>query len=101
MSTTRPTDHTASSAPDGVLDTLLGERAEHQARLAELPPDDPVVDTVVAALAAVDAALASLEAGTYGSCTDCGGQIPSERLAAVPAATLCVRCLDRPRKLFG
>ncbi len=32
------------------------------------------------------------EAGTYGVCEDCGKQIPPERLAARPEATLCIDC---------
>jgi RNA polymerase-binding transcription factor DksA len=39
----------------------------------------------------VDAALARLADGSYGTCSTCGEQIPSERLAAVPTATSCGR----------
>jgi RNA polymerase-binding transcription factor DksA len=38
------------------------------------------------------AALARLDAGTYGTCERCGAPIPAERLAARPTASLCVRC---------
>ena len=41
---------------------------------------------------AVDAALARLDAGTYGTCTSCGGPIGAERLEALPAAALCIDC---------
>jgi RNA polymerase-binding transcription factor DksA len=44
------------------------------------------------ALLDIDAALARVESGTYGRCTSCGEQIPSARLEAVPAATVCVAC---------
>jgi RNA polymerase-binding transcription factor DksA len=30
--------------------------------------------------------------GTYGKCLDCGRPIPTERLRALPATTLCVEC---------
>ena len=30
--------------------------------------------------------------GAYGRCTDCGGEIDSERLAADPASALCMNC---------
>ncbi len=43
-------------------------------------------------LAAIDAALARIRAGVYGSCEDCGKQIPTARLQAVPYATLCIKC---------
>ncbi|HZZ71453.1 MAG TPA: TraR/DksA C4-type zinc finger protein [Pirellulales bacterium] len=40
----------------------------------------------------VVAALARVEAGTYGVCPICGGAIPTERLEAIPYATTCVEC---------
>jgi RNA polymerase-binding protein DksA len=43
-------------------------------------------------LADIDAALGRLEAGTYGSCTSCGRQIPPERLEALPWTALCIDC---------
>ena len=43
-------------------------------------------------LAAIDSALARIEAGTYGTCVNCGAQIASERLEAMPWATLCIDC---------
>jgi RNA polymerase-binding transcription factor DksA len=43
-------------------------------------------------LAEIEAALARLDAGTYGTCEVCGEQIPSERLEVRPVARTCVRC---------
>jgi len=43
-------------------------------------------------LAAVDAALARVDAGTYGLCERCGSAIGEARLEALPAARLCIRC---------
>lgn len=43
-------------------------------------------------LAAVDAALAKIEAGTYGFCEDCGERIPLARLEVIPATPVCVDC---------
>ena len=40
----------------------------------------------------LDAALARLDAGTYGRCAECGEPIAPERLAVLPAATVCIRC---------
>jgi DnaK suppressor protein len=37
-------------------------------------------------------ALNRVEAGTYGSCTACGGAIPFERLYVFPEAPECARC---------
>lgn len=46
-------------------------------------------------LAHVDAALARLADGTYGSCLDCGAAVPVERLEVMPAARFCVACQQR------
>lgn len=41
-------------------------------------------------LAQVRAALQRIQDGTYGSCLDCGRQIPPVRLEAVPWAPYCI-----------
>ena len=46
-------------------------------------------------LAAVEAALARIEAGTYGECTDCGTHITAARLHATPEAARCVHCQEK------
>ena len=56
-------------------DRLIVVASEAQARVAE-----------------IDAALARVEAGTYGLCEACGKPIPRARLEVVPEATLCVSC---------
>lgn len=39
-------------------------------------------------------ALARMDAGTYGTCTKCGCEIPSARLEAVPTADMCITCKE-------
>ncbi|MFM8267119.1 MAG: TraR/DksA family transcriptional regulator [Ilumatobacteraceae bacterium] len=51
-----------------------------------------VHDQLVQQLAAVEAALARLDDGTYGSCEKCGGAIGAERLEAMPWARHCISC---------
>jgi RNA polymerase-binding protein DksA len=43
-------------------------------------------------LANIDAALARIDDGTYGVCTNCGKPIAEERLEARPWADLCIDC---------
>lgn len=43
-------------------------------------------------LTQVDEALARIDAGTYGICTNCGRPIPVARLRALPYAALCIDC---------
>lgn len=45
-------------------------------------------------LADVKAALAAMEAGTYGTCAVCGKEIPYERLEAIPTALTCIDHAD-------
>jgi DnaK suppressor protein len=40
----------------------------------------------------IDRALAKIDSGRYGSCEQCGSQIPKARLKALPYAALCVGC---------
>lgn len=42
----------------------------------------------------VDQALARMEAGTYGTCTNCGKPIPAARLEARPAAQYDIACQE-------
>lgn len=43
-------------------------------------------------LAMTDAALARLDQGSYGVCTNCGRPIDPDRLEALPHAALCIDC---------
>jgi RNA polymerase-binding protein DksA len=43
-------------------------------------------------LEAVEAALARLDAGSFGTCVRCGRPIAPERLAALPWAAHCIDC---------
>lgn len=43
----------------------------------------------------IDRALAGIEAGTYGTCEECGGPIGDTRLEALPATVRCVGCASR------
>ncbi len=52
-------------------------------------------------VAQIDAALARLDAGTYGRCLACGGPITPGRLEARPAATLCITCAGGPTRTTG
>jgi DnaK suppressor protein len=46
-------------------------------------------------LSRVDAALVRLDAGAYGNCTECQGEIAKNRLRAMPFAVRCTECEDR------
>jgi RNA polymerase-binding transcription factor DksA len=43
-------------------------------------------------MAQIKAALARIEAGSYGQCTKCGGDIQPKRLALLPHTPFCASC---------
>ena len=49
-------------------------------------------DNAEQVLSEIDAALNRIEDGTYGTCVNCGNEIPRERLEANPWASLCIDC---------
>ncbi len=57
-------------------------------------------DGELAELAELEAALARIDAGVYGSCEECEEPISEQRLAVIPEARLCMGCmLERAREL--
>lgn len=46
-------------------------------------------------LAAVERTLGRLDAGTYGRCETCGGEISPARLEAIPTARWCIEHAER------
>ncbi len=72
----RPEDSSAQLATERELEFAMGERE-------------------TAELGAIDAALARIEAGTYGDCTDCGVHISAPRLHATPEAPRCIPCQEK------
>jgi RNA polymerase-binding protein DksA len=66
------------------------ELADHASDTYEREVGDSLEENAEQILREVDDALARIDEGTYGVCKACGKEIPSERLEAVPYATLCV-----------
>jgi len=53
---------------------------------------EEVGDVTLEEIAQIREALARIEAGRYGFCTDCGEEIAEARLQALPNATKCMDC---------
>ena len=51
-----------------------------------------LIDSARDRLIEVDAALARMDAGKYGTCVQCGREIPTARLEARPLSIRCVEC---------
>jgi len=86
----------AGSLEDGTGELVSGSADQHMADTATETVEREIGNTLELhderLLVAIDAALARIEAGTYGKCVNCGAQIPEERLEAMPWATLCIDC---------
>ena len=72
----------ARSTSDVETHASLIERAEDRLRL-------------------IDQALARVDNGSYGTCGECGEDIPVERLKALPFALLCVDCQEKRGRSRG
>ncbi len=86
---TEETGELSGSTSDNHLADAASETYEREL-------DEGLEEDAQAQLREVDDALARIEAGTYGTCTACGKEIPAERLEAVPWTKLCI---DDARKL--
>jgi RNA polymerase-binding transcription factor DksA len=81
------------TAERGMSDTDVEDGfGEGAGMVVDRDRDQALHATARAALLDIEAALARVESGAYGRCTSCGDQIPSARLEAMPAATVCVAC---------
>jgi RNA polymerase-binding transcription factor DksA len=49
-------------------------------------------EAVLTEIAAIRAAIARIDGGSYGRCVTCGGEISPQRLSAMPAASQCFDC---------
>ena len=66
---------------------VTAERGEAEAKATSLKE----------ALEDVQHALTKFDAGTFGTCEGCGGQIPEARLEAMPSARYCMDCASKQR----
>jgi len=76
-------------APDPMT---YGSQAAAASQVFEQQRDLALRDKDQQHLAAVDAALARLDDGTFGTCVRCGRPIAPERLEALPWAAHCIDC---------
>ena len=69
-----------------------GSQAAAASQVFEQQRDLALRDRSRMELSRVEAALRSIEDGTYGTCTNCGNPIGVERLEAIPWAATCIDC---------
>jgi DnaK suppressor protein len=64
---------------------------------AERGEVEALAGTLTETLQDIEDALAKFDAGTYGTCEQCGNEIQAARLEAMPAARLCITCASKRR----
>ncbi len=60
-----------------------------------------IVDRHILELRELEAAKARIKDATFGTCIDCEGSIPVERLAVYPAALRCITCQQQKERLYA
>jgi DnaK suppressor protein len=78
-----------------------GSQAAAASQVFEQQRDLALRDRSMQHLALVEAAIARLDDGTYGTCVRCGRPIPEGRLEALPWAAHCIDCqtaIDRGQR---
>jgi DnaK suppressor protein len=77
---------------DRFNDSAGDDQADTGNKTFEREQEISLAQSILERTTQVERALERLEEGNYGWCERCGNQIPVERLAAFPSATLCVSC---------
>ena len=88
---------TATLAGEGAGESSeLSSHDQHPAdtgsELADADRENALLEAAEDQRVQVRAALARIEDGTYGTCTDCGTQISEARLSVRPEAARCIDC---------
>jgi len=71
------------------------EAGDAGSNLTEADRNAASVQTVMDQRAEIIAALARIDAGSYGRCVDCAAPVPEPRLEARPATARCVPCQSK------
>ena len=79
-----------SSMPIHMAD-IGSDNFEQEFTLSLMENDEETLDLI-------ESALVRIEEGTYGSCTDCGAQIPKTRLNAIPYTPHCIKCAAQSQR---
>lgn len=78
----------------GIAITTHGDDIDRLTELMEREHNITAALRSSEALRQIHAALARIDAGTYGYCLECGEPIPEKRLHALPWAPHCIECQE-------
>lgn len=96
-------DHLQANGQDGLFDQLNQYQATGDERVADLAGETALAlhRHELQSLADVMAARRRIADASYGTCTDCGEEIPDARLMAYPTAKRCIDCQRRHEAASG
>ncbi len=77
---------------DDGTDTVSSHPADDGSEMFEREKNLTVLNTLQISMRDLDAAFAKLDAGTYGTCDNCGKPIGEKRIEAMPSAIYCIEC---------
>lgn len=77
---------------DDLRHPLEADFSDQAIDLADDEALEGIDDVLHAEIHQIRSALKRMENGTYGTCANCGSDIPEERLMARPIATTCIKC---------
>ena len=77
------------------MNTRQGDLADQASGNNEVHIQLKLKQTDAKILQAIEEALFRMEKGTYGICRDCGEQIASARLDAIPWTRVCITCKEK------
>ncbi len=79
-----------------------GDLSDYSLHMADAGSDAAERETMLGLASAqqkmaekIERALERIDQGTYGVCELCGGEIAAERLAALPEANTCIKCMRK------
>ena len=73
--------------------------ADTASEISEADREEALAEAAAARRAEAQAALARLDAGTFGVCVDCGEKIAEARLEYRPEASRCLPCQEKAEAL--
>jgi RNA polymerase-binding protein DksA len=90
----------AVTPTDPLLDSggMASDQADDADALSEAERNRALTGHTQRLLTQVDEALARMDDGTYGKCTNCGRPIAQARLMALPWASLCIDCQGKSER---
>jgi DnaK suppressor protein len=91
----------ASAEMASQFDGVIGDGADFAGARIRAGIESELMDRHLRDLAALDAARARVEAGTYGICVECAEPIGFERLRLNPSAPRCAACQSLREKSPG